>query len=297
MSDKKASPQPGILKAVPRASRYIAMSILDDRRVAGVLALLSKQVDGDAVVMGLGARLVAQLDARIDGLRGFPRLRSTVKIPATASALWFWIRGEDAGAVLHCSRRLEAIADGVFRIDTVVDGFRHGEGRDLTGYIDGTENPKGAKAKRAAFVAGQGAGLDDSSFVAVQQWLHDFRQFDAMTTSEQDHAIGRRRRDDVELASAPVSAHVKRTAQEDFDPEAFVLRRSMPWINGQKAGLMFVAFGASLDAFEAQLRRMAGMDDNIVDALFRFTRPLTGAYYWCPPMKGGTLDLSRVLPR
>ena len=69
----------------------------------------------------------------------------------------------------------------------------------------------------------------------------------------------------------------------------------MPWVDGQRAGLMFVAFGASFDAFEAQMRRMAGVDDGVVDALFRFTRPLTGAYYWCPPVKRGKLDVSSLL--
>ena len=35
-----------------------------------------------------------------------------------------------------------------------------------------------------------------------------------------------------------------------------------------QAGLMFVAFGKSLQAFEQQMRRMAGQDDGIVDAMF-----------------------------
>ena len=65
----------------------------------------------------------------------------------------------------------------------------------------------------------------------------------------------------------------------------------MPWTDAQSAGLMFVAFGKSFDAFEAQLRRMTGADDKIVDALFKFTRPVSGAYFWCPPVKNGKLDL------
>ena len=54
--------------------------------------------------------------------------------------------------------------------------------------------------------------------------------------------------------------------------------------------LVFVAFGHSLDAFEAQLRRMLGLDDGIVDALFRFSKPTDGAYFWCPPMRDSTPD-------
>ncbi|MEL0028198.1 MAG: peroxidase, partial [Perlucidibaca sp.] len=95
-----------------------------------------------------------------------------------------------------------------------------------------------------------------------------------------------------ELEDAPDSAHVKRTAQEDFDPEAFVLRRSMPWTAGRRAGLVFVAFGSSLAAFEAQLTRMSGAEDGIVDALFRFSRPVNGAYAWCPALRDGRMDLT-----
>ena len=115
-----------------------------------------------------------------------------------------------------------------------------------------------------------------------------------MAEGERNNIIGRRLSDNEELDDAPVSAHVKRTAQESFDPDAFVLRRSMPWADAGGEGLMFVAFGCSLDAFEVQLRRMAGLDDGVVDGLFRFTRPISGSYFWCPPVSDGRLDLSAL---
>jgi len=176
-----------------------------------------------------------------------------------------------------------------------VEAFRHGAGLDLTGYEDGTENPQDEEALDAALVAGAGAGLDGGSFAAIQQWRHQLQAFAALPQAEQDDIIGRRKRDNEELEEAPESAHVKRTAQESFEPEAFVVRRSMPWTAGAEAGLMFLAFGRRLDAFEAQLRRMSGLDDGIVDALYRFSRPLTGGYYWCPPRRDGLLDVSALL--
>jgi porphyrinogen peroxidase len=291
--------QPGILAAVPRAARYLTLSVAQPAHVKGALSSLATIADGDEVVVGVGASLAEQLGAGIDGLKPFPRfLGAKVDIPVTppaSAALWCWIRGDDHGTILHRARAIEAATASAFKVGEIVDCFRHREGRDLTGYVDGTENPKGAKAQRTAFVMDRAGGLDGSSFVAVQQWLHDFSVFDAMSAREQDHAIGRRKRDDVELGNAPESAHVKRTAQESFHPEAFVVRRSMPWIDGPRAGLMFIAFAASFDAYEAQMRRMAGIDDGVIDALFRFTRPLTGTYYWCPPLKRGKLDFSRLL--
>jgi putative iron-dependent peroxidase len=176
-------------------------------------------------------------------------------------------------------------------LEKVIDAFQYGPSLDLTGYEDGTENPKGEKAAEVGVVRGHGRGLDGSSFVAVQQWVHDLDQFELMTTKEQDNTIGRRKSDNEEIEDAPLSAHIKRTAQESFEPEAFILRRSMPWADEARVGLVFVAFGKSFDAFEALLRRMVGAEDGIPDALFRFTRPISGSYFWCPPVQDGRLDL------
>lgn len=216
-------------------------------------------------------------------------------IPSTPADLWLWLRGEDAGELFHRSRRIEAALAPAFEPVELVSAFRHGDGNDLSGYEDGTENPRDDEAVAAAIAGEAGGAPQGSSFVAVQRWVHRFDLFDAMSRNEQDAAIGRRRDDNEEIDDAPPSAHVKRTAQESFDPEAFVVRRSMPWSDGRRAGLMFVAFGRSFDAFEAQLGRMAGLEDGVEDALFRFTRPETGAYYWCPPVRDGRLDLSALV--
>jgi putative iron-dependent peroxidase len=192
---------------------------------------------------------------------------------------------------MHHGRAIENALGSAFRLDRVVDGFKYDRGLDLSGYEDGTENPKGDDAVAAAIVGGRGPGLDGSSFVAVQQWIHDLDHFESLSPDERDNIVGRRLSDNEEIEDAPPSAHVKRTAQESFEPEAFVVRRSMPWADAIGEGLMFVAFGKSLDAFEAQLRRMVGEEDGITDGMFRFSRPISGSYFWCPPVADGKLDL------
>jgi len=288
--------QPGILADLPSAGRYLIFSIETVGEVPAALDRLSSVVDGEEVVIGFGSSLLSSLGVSIAGMRSFSSFESCgIEIPATHGALWCWLRGEDKGDLIHKEREITQMLLPAFSIEDIVDSFKYGSGRDLTGYEDGTENPVDEEAIKYALVAGQGEGLDGSSFVAVQQWVHDLNKFDEMDQETQDHSIGRRKSDNEELANAPDSAHVKRTAQEDFDPEAFLVRRSMPWANEAGEGLNFVAFGCTFDAFEAQLNRMAGRDDKIVDALFQFTRPVTGAYFWCPGMKGGKLDLSKLL--
>jgi putative iron-dependent peroxidase len=287
--------QPGILAPVPRHARYLTFGLKQGVRPQAALRALAATADGGSCVVGLGAVLLFALQRKIEGLRPFPHHKGEgVDVPSTPAALWCWLRGEDRGEIVLRARAIEKILAPAFETTGVVDAFKHGSGRDLTGYEDGTENPKGKRAVEAAIVQDKRAGLGGASFVAVQQWVHDLDKFAAMPGKKQDDAIGRRKRDNKELAGAPPSAHVKRTTQESFSPEAFVLRRSMPWADATRAGLVFVAFGKSLDAFEAQLKRMVGTEDRTVDALFTFTKPVTGAYFWCPPVKKARLDLRAI---
>ncbi|TAN40155.1 MAG: Dyp-type peroxidase, partial [Nitrospirae bacterium] len=246
--------QSGILESTPPVARYLIFSLIDQDEARRSLRLLRNIVDGRETIVGFGQSLVLTLGTTVPGLRTAPSYAGAgYEVPSTPFALWCWLRGDDRGELLHRTRRIHEALAPAFRLEQVIDAFTYGAGRDLTGYEDGTENPKDERASEVAFVREQGDGLDGSSFVAVQQWVHDLDHFEAKSAQEQDHAIGRRRSDNDEIEDAPPSAHIKRTAQESFDPAAFVLRRSMPWTDDCRAGLVFVAFGASFDAFEALL--------------------------------------------
>ncbi len=289
--------QAGILQPIPAHGRYLFFSMTQPTALRESLQRLAALADGERIVVGLGAALVQALGAEVPGLRAMPDFSGHgVQVPSTPVALWCWLRGSAQGALVLQARTVTQALSPAFHLDRVLDAFRHGDpaaahDRDLTGYEDGTENPEGDAATAAALVHGAAPGMVGSSFVAIQQWQHNLDSFDAMPRDAQDNAIGRRLSDNAELEDAPIAAHVKRTAQESFSPEAFVLRRSMPWAVGHQLGLFFAAFGCTLDAFEAQMRRMAGQEDGVVDALFGFSRPLNGAYLWCPPVRGGQLDL------
>ena len=289
--------QKGILEDVPEVSRYLTFSLIADTEPQASLERLGEAVDGSSIVVGIGKSLTTILGKDIEGLKSFPAYAATgMDIPSTPAALWCWLRGSDRGDLVNSTHMICDLLGDAFECEAILDGFKHGDGRDLTGYEDGTENPEGDDAVSVAFVTGQGQGMDGASFVAVQTWLHDLGYFNSMPSQTQDHIIGRRKSDNEELDEAPESAHVKRTAQEDFEPEAFLLRRSMPWADASGEGLQFIAFDHSFDSFEAQLKRMLGLDDGVSDALFRFTKPVSGAYFWCPPMKqdGSGLDLSAL---
>jgi putative iron-dependent peroxidase len=287
--------QPTILAPPPAHARYLVFGPQPGHDPAGALARLRSAAAGWPAVIGLGAPLIEALGARVEGLRSFPALTGPgVAFPSTQGSLWVYLAGDDRGEIVDRAFAVAAAVGDDLVLDEEVEGFKYGTGRDLTGFEDGTENPKDEAAEEAALVSGHGAGLDGGSFVAVQRYRHDLTRFRALAPAEQDHVIGRERASNDEMDDAPRTAHVKRTAQESFDPPAFMLRRSMPWGGASEQGLYFVAFGASLDRFERVLARMAGREDGVTDALLRYTRALSGGYYWCPPLRDGRLDLSRI---
>ena len=313
MNRLRSSSQQGILAGVPRQAGYLFLSrqsgVTADlaekalRRLVGRLRFSSdestalsngakKNASAALPVLGLSALFVQALGGQVAGLRTFPTFANAkVDLPITQSDLVVWLRGADQGEIFHAMRQLCASTDGALKVDTFVSAFKHRDGHDLSGFEDGTENPKGAKAIAAAL------SEDGSSFLALQQWEHHFPRFDAISERARNHAVGRDLKTNEELETAPATSHVKRTAQETFTPEAFLLRRSMPWVEGTRGGLMFTAFGRSFDAFEAQLKRMSGADDGKIDGLFGFTRPLGGGYYWCPPVQpDGALNLAALNP-
>ena len=292
------SSQPGILGDGASQARSLSFDLRGGEPAPLLLASvqrLAAQLDPAAAVVGLGEPLLRALGKTVPGLRSFPALTGPgCAMPSTQHALWVELTGGDRGALLQRAAEVCQALGGAFELAGDLEAFKHREGRDLSGYLDGTENPKEAKAAAAALVAGVGPGLDGGSFAAVQRWLHDLAYFNALPEPVRDQVIGRRLSDDVELKDAPGNAHVKRTAQESFAPEAFMVRRSLPWIEGARKGLLFVAFVEDLDRFERVLRRMAGLEDGVTDSLLRFSRPETGAYFWCPPVHAGRLDLSAI---
>jgi putative iron-dependent peroxidase len=290
--------QPGILEPVPPFGRHMFFKAVDLKRAPGKLALLNSIYESSTTVVGLGTQITRVMGKSIEHMRDFQAIKVTnsdLTVPSTVYDLWVWLRVANRGDSMQLSNEITYGLVDVFFLENVVDTFLYQSGRDLTGYKDGTENPKNGDAIEAALVQNKGLGLNGSSFAVIQHWVHDFDAFDLMSPDEQDKAIGRRMKDDFELYAAPETAHVKRANQERFHPPARVLRRSMPWrgLDGS-CGLEFLAFGKTFDAFESQMRRMAGLDDGITDALFGFSKPLTSSYFWCPPMRGKRLDLTAI---
>ena len=286
------SSQPFILAKPLECGLSLSLALAPGANAGKALKRVAAGYDLQWGTLGIGEPLVRALGKKVPGLSTFPAMSAPgAGVPSTQQAAWMMLAGLTQGDIFANLQRIKALLGGDIVIADSMPTFANAS-HDLSGYEDGTENPKGNKAVKAAILPS--GDLAESGFVAVQRWVHDLDYFNSLSQSRRDNSIGRRLSDNEELEDAPRSAHVKRTAQEQFEPNGFMLRRSMSFATDQIKGLEFISYVAHLDTFERQMRHMAGLDDGIADALFTFSRPITGGYYWCPPARGNRPDL-RIL--
>ena len=69
---------------------------------------------------------------------------------------------------------MERLGGAVSAVDEV-HGFRYFDDRDVIGFVDGTENPRGDAALEAALVGDEDSFFAGGSYIVVQKYLHDMK--------------------------------------------------------------------------------------------------------------------------
>ncbi len=209
--------------------------------------------------------------------------------PATQSDVFVWVHSWSPGRNFDVVRAAGVALGPLGTVARETAGWVYRDSRDLTGFIDGTENPDVAEAREVA-VVGAGRVGAGGSFVLVQRWVHDLEAFGALPIDAQESVIGRTKSDSIERDPLPPTSHVARVVNEDeHGAEIEIYRRSVPYGGAAEAGLQFLAFSDDLAKFELMLARMFGTTgDGLHDRLTEFSRPATGAFYFAPPTE--TMD-------
>lgn len=272
LADGDVTPVRRVLATLPSMTESLAAEL-------GEPALLSSVAIGAACWNRLTGRELP------DGLVPFAALaEGSRQAPATPADLFLHIHSPRVDANLMLARRVMGALGGHVRVVEEVVGFRHLGKRDLTGFVDGTENPEGDERAEVALV--KDGPLAGGSFVSLQRYVHDLPRWEGLPLPDQEAAIGRTKENDEEMDDEvkPPSAHIARVVIEEDGEELEVLRHSMPYGSTSENGLYFIAYCASPVPFRKMLERMVlSSGDGHHDRLLDFTRAVTGASFFAPP--------------
>lgn len=207
-------------------------------------------------------------------------------MPATQHDLWLWVAGHAYHTVFDVTREAVDALASVARLATEVAGWTYKESRDLTGFIDGTENPSLSEAPEVVLLPDDAPGAG-GSIVLVQQWFHHAAAFEALSVEQQEKVIGRTKATSKELDEEVrgSQSHVSRTTIEVDGVEQHIFRRNTPFGNATEHGTMFIGFSCEQSRLARMLARMAGAEDGVRDALTFYTSAVSGAYYFVPSVE------------
>jgi putative iron-dependent peroxidase len=209
-------------------------------------------------------------------------------MPGTQHDAVLWLSGSAYDVVFDMAREAIAALGPFASVVEESSSWPYQHDRDLTGFIDGTENPSLIDAPEIALVPEGNSGAG-GTILLLQKWSHDATAWEALPVARQERIMGRTKDDSMELEDKAPESHVGRTDQERFGK---IFRRNMPYGTVTDHGTMFVGFSAEQARLRAMLESMAGIADGVRDALTNYARPLTGAYYFVP----STQSLLRATP-
>ncbi len=217
---------------------------------------------------------VEGFNKEIQGKEGFV-------MPDTQHDALVWLSGSAYDVVFDMARTVihDLAGRASLREETSSWSYRHD--RDLTGFIDGSENPTLLDAPIAALLP-EGVPGAAGSVLLLQKWKHKVAEWEALQIDQQERIMGRTKLDSIELENKPSDSHVARTDQDEFGK---IFRRNMPYGSVDDHGTMFVGFSADQKRLSRMLDSMAGLMTGTRDALTRFTQPLTGSYYFVPSVE------------
>ncbi len=284
-----STPQSGIFSLGTASHAYLEFASREPdtaRMLASAVASMREPrttMGGVNLVAGFRPELWRELvpDDAPPGIEGFNRDLvgpDGYTLPATQHDAVLWLSGSAYDVIFDMARAAIAAVDGVASIAEETSSWPYRHDRDLTGFIDGSENPDLIDAPEFAVIPEGSAGAG-GTILLLQKWSHDASAWESLPLSEQEQVIGRTKDESVELDDKAAESHVSRTDQDRFGK---IFRRNMPYGTVTDHGTMFVGFSADQQRLTAMLESMAGLTDGVRDALTIYTRPLTGAYYFVP---------------
>jgi|SRR5271156_6714377 porphyrinogen peroxidase len=206
---------------------------------------------------------------------------------STPGDFLFHIRAKRMDLCFELATQIMAqIGEAVSPVDEV-HGFKNFDDRDLMGFVDGTENPRGKEVFDAVLVGEEDAAFAGGSYVMVQKYLHDMKGWNALSTEAQENIIGRKKLSDIELDESvkPSSSHSSLTTIEENGKEIKILRDNMPFGRAAQGefGTYFIGYSRSPRTLEQMLENMfVGKPAGNYDRLLDFSRAVTGNLYFAP---------------
>ncbi|OKL44792.1 Dyp-type peroxidase [Pseudovibrio exalbescens] len=288
--------QPGIVAPLPEHAIYSEFRLEKDATVSAGLDVLAVLRIDHGVMAGLGSKLMANARCGLILCLFRPQTGTGASVPETQEDLWVRVCGANQEQLADLQQRVLHHLSGTFRLIRSTSAFLRGGERNLASHNEMASSSLDHSSVSRVLVSSLNPALDRGSFVAVQSWLYTGSRQNGRSIKNMDGIFAGRLTTERSGPKSTIEIDIERIGLVTKPEEGYMLRRCLAF--GERygeAGLYSVAYGNSLLLYEATLKCMVGQTDGVLDPLFQVSRPITGGYYWCPPIKpNGQLILSAL---
>ncbi len=300
--------QPAIFRGMGEHQWYVHLSRsegADLNTIKSVLRKLRSDCTAQEInlVLAFGPTLLADLSGDMpDDFQPFVTIPSTDgsgrEAKGTQEELLFWMTSAHKDRNWKVQWDARQALKGHMTVARETITFIYGASLDMTGFIDGTGNPQGEAAERAAAVVPDGQPGAGGSFINAQRWVHDLEAWEKLALPDQEDVFGRKKSDSARFDKPPDFSHLSHvelregaTADATKPKRDELVRRSTPYaLHTGDVGLYFMAFCKTQAPLRERLRAMYGADGGVRDRLTDFSNPASGSFYFAPSVE--TLDAS-----
>ncbi|TDO98998.1 Dyp-type peroxidase [Marinomonas balearica] len=220
-------------------------------------------------------------------LEAFPILKGEfIEVEPEQIDICLHVRSIRRDATFALTRALVDIFEDSVEVKSQTDCFKYLDNRDLTGFVDGTENPQGDNRAQVALIQNEDPNYVNGSYLNLMKFVHDLPKWESVPVEKQEQIYGRTKEEDIEFPASEksVHAHTKRTSLKDDQGQSLeILRQSMPFGNLYEKGLMFASYAKTPEIFNTMLKSMIiGDEDGNTDHLMKYTRAPYGSLFFVP---------------
>src|SRR6266436_7243746 len=220
------TPQAGIFALGTSSHAYLEFDLLDAKKCKEFASAISAireprtTTGGVNFVIGFRPELWRDLvpDDAPPGVEGFNKEiqgKEGFVMPDTQHDALVWLSGSAYDVVFDMARTVIHDLAGQASLGEETSSWSYRRDRDLTGFIDGSENPTLLDAPIAALLP-EGVPGAAGSVLLLQKWKHKVAEWEALQIDQQERIMGRTKLDSIELENKPSDSHVARTDRDEF---------------------------------------------------------------------------------
>lgn len=207
------------------------------------------------------------------------------ELPVVSLDLLIQIRADRFDVIHIATQQIYHLLQPHVDLYEQLHAFRYLDGRNLTGFHDSPDNPKGKLRRSCALISNElKSPLSAGSYVYMLRYQYDLQRWQQLTMAEQEAVMGRSKLDGHLVPSAQrlSNSHADKTALENERGRRQILWQNMPVADIRSQGMISVGFSANSTDIPDWLVYRLGKDTENADLLLDYCQIEAGAAFFAP---------------